>query len=171
MRIRLLFLFLILSLTGQSQTLVSGSFSLPKSEKFLTVEWDFSEAVIEQKYNEAEWKALNGEDKWTEAKDETLTLIMREMNKNLSNSRLTIVTKESGLSFSYTIYVCPQKLFKNGNNLSLYILKEISSGKEIGRCVIKGKGGKFGSLSNLLGDGYEEAARKMGKYLRSQKKL
>lgn len=156
---------------GFSQTLVSGSFSLPKSEKFITLEWDFSEALIEQKYNESEWEALNGKKEWSEAKTETLDLIKREMNSNMVKSRLTVVTKESGLNYSYSLYICPQKLFKNGNNLTLYVLKDNGSGMEVGRCIIKGKGGKFGSLSNLMGDGYEEAARKMGKYLRSQNKL
>lgn len=171
MRRFILLLLLMRSMISFSQTLVSGSFSLPKSEKFIIIEWDFSEAVIEQKYNELEWEALNGEKEWSEAKTETIDLIKREMNNNMANSRLTVVTKESGLNYSYSLHICPQKLFKNGNNLSLYILKEISSGEEVGRCIIKGKGGKFGSLSNLMGDGYEEAARKMGKYLRSQNKL
>lgn len=154
-----------------SQSQITGSFTLPETEKYLALDWDFSETVFDRKHNEKEWAALNGEKEWEEAKSEALGLILREMSGKMEKSRITVIKAESSLPYSYILYICPVKYNKKGDNVSFYVLKENATGKEIARCKIKGDGGHHGSLANLLGDGFEEAARDMGGYLRIKNKL
>lgn len=168
---KLLFIssFLLISAVSYSQK-VTGTFTLPQSEKFVSLAWDWSNTLIDKRLNEKDWASINGEDYWEKAKLEVLNLISREMNEKMEKSRISVFSPESKRETAYTLYICPIAYSKKGDNKSNYILKETKTGKEIGRCTIKGDGGSIGSVANLLGDGYEEAARKMGKILKSYNK-
>ncbi len=168
---QLLFILLILlSAPTYSQKLISGSFKLPAEDKYVVVDWDFSNTVFEKKFSEKEWIAINGQQEWENAREEALSLFLKLMNEELKKSRLIVIRSNSELKSNYTLYICPIELDKKGNNKSYYILKRNNSGEEVGKCLLKGDGGHWGSFANLLGDGYEEAAEKMGKYLRKQNK-
>ena len=160
-------LLTISSVSCYSQKLISGSFELPESEKYLAVDWDFSKTVFEKKFNEIEWTAINGEKEWEDAKSEALAFILVEMCGKMDKASIIAIKTGSNFTSNYTLYICPIRLNKKGDNVSLYVLKENSTGKECGVCRITGDGGSHGTLGNLLGDGFEEAARKMGKYLKS----
>ncbi len=169
---KLLFIcsFLLMSAVGFSQK-VTGTFTLPESEKFISIGWDWSDAVIDKKYNEADWVVVNGKEYWENAKMEVLNLLVREMNSKMEKSRITVISPESDTKTAYTLYICPIKYSKKGDNVSIYRLKENGSGEEIGSCKLSGDGGSIGSVANLLGDGYEEAARQMGKILKKYNKI
>lgn len=156
---------LFLSVSCYSQK-VAGTFSIPEDEKFIAVEWDWSQAVIDKKLNEKEWAAVNGEDYWEKAKQENLVMIIRIMNEPLEKARVSVISPDSKMQTAYTLYICPITYSNKGDNYSDYILKESRTGLEIGRCQLKGSGGRIGTVSNLLGDGYEEAAYKMGTILK-----
>lgn len=166
----ILSLFFLVSIAGYSQK-VTGTFSLPESEKFLDLKWDWSKAIIDKKLTEKEWAAVVGEKTWEEAKHEALLLIAREMNEKLVNSRIMIVSPENDTKTAYTLYITPYFYEKKGNNTSLYILVDNKTGNKIGACEVYGTGGKIGSVGNLLGDGYEESARKIAGVLRKYNKV
>ena len=174
MKRRLLLLMLVFSMSIScinAQKLISGTFTLPASEKYLAVAWDFSEAVIEKKYDEKEWEMINGKEVWASAKAEALGNIIVQMNEKMKKSRLICISLNSEIKPAYTLYIHPLTLNRKGDNKSLYILKETETGQEIGRAKRSGDGGSFGDLANLLLDGYEEAARAIGSYLTSKNKL
>lgn len=150
---------------------VEGTFSIPDSEKFIAVDWDWSQTVIDKKFSEKEWAAVNGDSYWEKAKLENLVMITRVMNEPLEKARVSVVSPESSMKTAYTLYICPISYNKKGDNYSDYVLKENSTGLVIGRCQLKGAGGRIGTVSNLLGDGYEEAALKMGKILMKYNKI
>lgn len=161
---------LLLSVSCYSQK-VAGTFSIPENEKFIAIQWDWSQAVIDNKLSEKEWATVNGEDYWEEAKAEILVMITSIMNEPLEKARVSVISPESKMNTAYTLYICPITYSKKGNNYSDYILKENSTGREIGRCQLKGVGGRIGTVSNLLGDGYEEAAHKMGTILKKYNRI
>ena len=154
-----------------AQKLITGTFALPSSERYLAVAWDFSEAVIEKKYSEKEWENINGREAWANAKAEALGYIINEINGKMKKSRLICISTDSDIKPTYTLYIHPLTLNRKGDNKSLYILKETASGREVGRAKRSGDGGHFGSLANLLFDGYEEAARDIGGFLAKKNKL
>lgn len=166
-----LFVFLFVSITGYAQKLLSGSFVLPESEKYIEVDWDCSKTVFDKKYNETEWKSIIGEKDWNNAKSEALAFILNKMNDEMKKSRLIAVKSGENLQSSYVLYISPLTLDKKGNNVTLYILKEKKTGAELGRLRKKGDGGHWGTLANLLGDGYEEAASDIGGYIKKHNKV
>lgn len=161
----LLFVFMLVSLPSYSQKTISGSFELPKGEKYLAVEWDCSKTLFEKKHSEKEWEALIGKEEWTQAKSEALSDMLVEMNNKMRKCRITVVKSGNELKCNYTMYIAPIKLNRKGDNTSFYILRRNSDGAEVGRVKLGGDGGSMGSLANLIWDGYEEASRKMGRYL------
>lgn len=169
-KILLLSLCLLFSMTSFSQK-VLGSFSLPESEKFLDVKWDWSKAIIENKLTEKEWAIVIGENDWEQAKLEALQLIIREMNEKLENARIMVIAPRNEKKTACTLFITPISYNKKGFNVSQYILIDNKTGNQVGICKIKGNGGKFGTMGNLLGDGYEESARKMGKILKKFNKV
>lgn len=167
----LLFVLMFVSLPGYSQKTISGSFQLPAEEKYLAVDWDCSHTLFEKKHNEKEWEALIGQEEWEKAKSEALTDILVEMNNKMRNARITVVKAGSDLKANYTMYIALINLSRKGDNTSYYILRRNTDGTEVGRIRVKGDGGSIGSLGNLLWDGYEEAARKIGKFFTRNNKL
>lgn len=166
----LLSLFMLVSMACYSQK-VTGTFSLPESEKFLNIKWDWSKAVINKKLNEQEWATVVGEKTWEEAKYEVLLLIAREMNEKLANSRIMIVSPENDTKTACTLYITPLKYEKKGRNDTQYILVDNETGDQIGQCEDSGDGGKIGSVGNLLGDGYKKAAQRVAGVLRKYNKV
>ncbi len=164
------FIFLVLSFlavnTMNAQKLISGDFSVLKSEKFLKVAWDYSETIIEKQYSESEWEKIRDPGEWENAKEEAMDVVLENMNDALEKTTLRVVGLDRDFEVKYVLYIKPIELDKKGNNRSDFILIEKETDKEVARLNIKGDGGHWGTLSNLLGDGFEESARSVGKYIR-----
>ena len=158
----------------------SGTFTLPESEKYLLLKFDFSNTVFEDKYNEADWALLNGKESWEEAKQDALGRIVELMNREMTKTRIIMVLDKmgvsgnSGIKPNYTLFITPISYFKNGKNKSNYVIKNNETGEILGIIETKGSGGHFGSLGNLLGDGFEKSAPyialKIAKYNKIKKK-
>ncbi len=63
----------------------------------------------------------------------------------------------------YTVYLRPQNIERKGNNSIECSFVETATGKVLAEFVVNGKGGTFGSMSNLWGDGMKSAGKKFGK--------
>ena len=81
-------------------------------------------------------------------------------NKQLTNVSL-FLTSEKGRK--YTLYIQPKNIERKGNNYIECSIKETATGKVMAEFVVSGKGGTFGSMSNLWGDGMKSAGKKFGK--------
>lgn len=81
-------------------------------------------------------------------------------NKQLTNVSL-FLTSEKGRK--YTLYIQPKNIERKGNNNIKCSIKETATGKVMAEFVVSGKGGTFGSMSNLWGDGMKSAGKKFGK--------
>ena len=157
-----------MSLSSYAQKAKSGSFELPANEKYITFDWDCSETLFEKKFNETEWCAFKGDD-WDKAKTLVIEMLVKDINESMNGSRVVAVLPNSELKASYIIFICPQKLDSKGNNITTYILKD-PKGKELGRTEFLGAGGRWGSFTNLIGDGYEDSGKKLGKLMKKYNK-
>lgn len=63
----------------------------------------------------------------------------------------------------YTLFIRPQNIERKGNNSIECSFVETVTGKVMAEFVVNGKGGTFGSMSNLWGDGMKSAGKKFGK--------
>ena len=118
----LVFAFLGFTLSSNAQKVLSGTFELPANEKYLAIDWDCTQAIFDKKYTEKEWHAIKGDD-WPNAKKQVIEGIVRDMNDKMGKSRIIAVLPGSELQGAFTLYICPQKLDRKGNNKSTYILK------------------------------------------------
>ena len=150
---------------------MEGTFTLPENEKYLCIDWDFSETVFEKKFDEKEWQSMIGKEEWENAKKEALSQIILHINTKMKKSRIIAVKSKSDLKSNYTLYIAPISLDKKGNNKSKYILKNSVTDEVVGEMIAKGDGGHWGDLANLLWDGYEEMSEKIAKKLVRDNKL
>ena len=164
-KIVLVMLLSLMTTSSSAQKVISGSFSALSSEKAVSVKWDFGSTVFEKKYNEREWESINGEAEWNKAKNEAMSLILKCINEELKKAHVYVVGENLSNECKYTILVSPINLDRKSNNKSNYYLVD-KNNTEIACVQIKGDGGHWGSLGNLLGDGYEEAAKKLGKLIK-----
>lgn len=152
------------SVNIHAQKEISGSFGCLSTERAVCIRWDFSNTLFENKFSEQEWEETKGKAAWNNAKNEAMDVIIENVNDMLKKEQVFVVKNSD--KAHYIITIAPLSLDSKGNNNSEYILTDIKNGSEEGRILIKGDGGHWGDLSNLLGDGYEEAARKLGKYIK-----
>jgi len=70
----------------------------------------------------------------------------------------TMGDSNNSVKSNYTMYIAPISLDRKGKNESLFILVNNETGENYGATKMRGFGGHFGSLGNLLGQGYKKAA-------------
>lgn len=174
-KLLILILFLIeASVSCFSQT-VNGDFTIPLTDKYVVLKFDCSKTVFENKYNETDWGLIVGVEEWAKAKKEALARIVGMMNEKMKKTRIIMVVEDPSSTISttksnYTLYIMPFTLNRKGKNKSNFILKENSTGNVLGFTSVKGGGGHFGSLANLLGDGYEDSAPDVAKLIEKYNK-
>ena len=166
-----------LMMNAQNPIKVKGSLSLPESEKYLLLKFDFSETVFEKKYNETDWALLNGKEEWEAAKQEALESIVSWMNEKMEKTRIIMVlekmvsSESSTFKSNYTLYITPESYSKNGKNKSLFVLKNNETGEILGTVATYEGGGVFGSLGNLLGEGYDSSSPEVAKKIAKDNKI
>ena len=164
-------------MNAQNPVKVKGSLTLPESEKYLLLKFDFSETLFEKKYNETDWALLNGKEEWETAKQEALEHIVSWMNEKMEKTRIIIILEKmlssdsSSLKPNYTLFITPKTYSKNGKNKSLFVLKENKTGEILGTVATFEAGAHFGSLGNLLGEGYDSSSQVVAKKIASANKI
>lgn len=88
--------------------------------------------------------------------------LIARANKELANVNL-FITKTAGRK--YTLTIKPQNITKKGDCSIECTIRETTTGRRMVEFVITGKGGTFGSMSNLWGDGMKSAGKKLGKLI------
>lgn len=176
----ILFVMMVLSLNMIGQQMnykVKGTFTMPESEKYVKLDFDFSKTVFEKKYSEADWAILNGEKEWESAKQEALEMIVEQMNKEMNKTRIILIIDKMNavggkkVETNYTLFVVPRELNKKGKNKSDFILINTATGEALGYVATSGSGAHFGSLGNMLGEGYEDSAPAIAKLIEKQNKI
>ena len=65
----------------------------------------------------------------------------------------------------YTLVLQPVSMNKKGNCTVKCFIRETESGKQVYEFYVLGRGGVFGTMSNLWGDGFQNAGRRLGKMI------
>lgn len=65
----------------------------------------------------------------------------------------------------YTLVLQPVSMSKKGNCTVKCYLRQTTSGKQIYEFYVLGRGGVFGTMSNLWGDGFKSAGKRMAKMI------
>lgn len=89
--------------------------------------------------------------------------LVEAANKKLSSCNLYLSKDKS---CKYTLVLKPQNVSKKGDNIIKCEVKTTSGKKTIAEFSIAGKGGMFGSMSNLWGDGFKDSGKKLGNFIK-----
>ncbi len=161
---------LLLTLCVNAQKVIfEGKAPSLKGEKKLNLVVDFSEMTIDDK-NVADWlKARQAEQPEYDAKNElenelkpsVLEHVVDGVNSKLKSAKAYVVVNAKT---DYTVVVKPLQIRRKGTNVNKCSVVD-KNGNTLVVFEVKGKGGTFGSMANLWGDGYKDSGKNLGKIL------
>lgn len=170
----LLFASLLMTMMSASaQKLIDGSLDRLVDARYVLVTWDFSETKFENSFMDEEtwiYKSNSSLKEWDQdTKPEVLEAFISKANRELSQSPITLTDEDMSHTTRFVMVIAPQRLHRNGNNQTLYLFRDMERNGEIFAVVkLSTMGGRIGTLTNLLSDGYKEAGELMGSYLRKK---
>lgn len=142
----------------QTATL-TGSFDALKEENLLDAEIDFDKGVYKLIPVE---EFVNVTPDWEKIKEETTDRFFQGLNKTLKLTHKAAV--KTGRQ-NFTIEVEIINVDDKGNTISNVQVTD-SEGKAIAKIEhLYGKGGRYGTFSNLMGDGLESTGEKIGRMI------
>ncbi len=160
----------LLTLSANAQKVIfEGQAPSLKGENKLNVEVDFSEMKIDKK-NVSDWLEFRqlqqpDYDAKKELEDELKPTILEQLcyglNSTLKRAKAYAVI---GAQTNYTVVVKPMSVEKKGSNVNKCSVVD-KNGTTLIVFEVKGKGGTFGSMANLFGDGYKDTGKNLGKIL------
>lgn len=163
---------LLLTLCVNAQKVIfEGKAPSLKGEKKINLVVDFSEMTIDDK-NVADWlKARQAEQPDYDAKNELenelkpsiLEHVVDGVNSKLKSAKAYVAVNTKT---DYTVVVKPLQIKRKGTNVNKCSVVD-KNGNTLVAFEVKGKGGTFGSMANLFGDGYKDSGKNLGKILAS----
>lgn len=175
MTIRKIIISLLLMLSygcGRAQQVTQGTISSLTGVHAVTVEYDFSNALVDgiplNDYIEIS-QLTEGDSyrqEFEQEKKEIIADFIEEFNDTNCPILLTISTNPA-----VSMLIQVKSISRNGNTITCdYTFKEKSSGHILAEIALTAKDGRCGSFSNLMGDAFEEAGKKLGKFIKKNLK-
>lgn len=169
----IIFILLILSCNcGNAQQVTQGAISTLQRLRAATVRYDFSNAMVgNESYKDFVQSMIYKEgDDFTTKFDEDLVEIISDFIEeyNDTNSPL-ILTTNKDTKATMTIYV--KYISSDGNKVEAdYVFTDKETEKLLVSIQMTAKDGRCGSFTNLMGDAFEAAGKKLGKYIKKNLK-
>lgn len=156
----------------KAQELVQGTFDSLNNIHVATVQFDFSQARVEEAPFEDFVGLLAFEDgsKFREAFDKDINDILIDFIEEFNDTNCPILlTVSPNPETVLTIKV--KEISRKGNAISCdYIISNKPDSNPIAIISMASKNGRVGSFTNLMGDAFERAGKDLGKYLKKQLK-
>ena len=149
--------------TSLAQKLQSGSLDFLSSTNTLAVAIDYSQAIISKLTYSTRCEV---DPDWKKGEEEIEKRFVIALAEELSKHGIGI-SKNS----SYTLNLIPIKIDNDGETRAQLYVKDADGNSVAFIDNLHGEGGRFGSLTNLTGDGMERLAHSLGSFLGKQKRL
>lgn len=172
-RIIMLFVGVMLFFAGaQAQQVTQGSIRALSDVRAVSVEYDFSNAKVEDLplYDYIQFMGMTEDKEYLDDFEKEIKEIIADFIEefNDTNSPILLAVSENP-TVSMTIW--PKQISRNGNTINCdYIFKDKSTNKVLANITSTTKNGRIGSFTNLMGDAFEKAGKKLGKYLKKNLK-
>jgi hypothetical protein len=153
-----------------AQENVSGRFPSLESGKAMNMQIDMSQMTISSQPIATWLKVRQAEQpQWDaqyevehELKPQVSAGLVSEANARLEKKGFVLLADSTT---QYTLKVVVINVERKGNNVNSCQIIDNASGRTLVSFTLEGKGGVFGSMSNLWGDGFRDAGKKLGKLL------
>lgn len=156
----------------KAQELIQGTFDSLNNIHIATVQFDFSQAQVEEAPYEDYVGLLAFEDgsKFREAFYKDINDILIDFIEEFNDTNCPILlTVSPNPDTVLTIKV--KRISRKGNSVSCdYIISNNPDSNSIVIISMASKDGRVGSFTNLMGDAFEKAGKDLGKYLKKQLK-
>lgn len=172
---RFITIYLLLALSSvfvKAQELVQGTLGSINNIYVATVQFDFSQAKVEEVPLEDFVGLLAFEDgsKFREAFDKDINDILIDFIEEFNDTNCQMLLTVSPNSET-VLTIKVKKISRKGNSVSCdYIITNKPDSKPIVIISMTSKDGRVGSFTNLMGDAFEKAGKDLGKYLKKQLK-
>lgn len=159
----------VTAMSARDNTIVQGSFQALKGVTKFNVEIDWSYLHINGlspqdwiKYRNAEQPSYDAEKEFeTELKPRWMEMV-KSCNEKLSKKNIFLLPEATEQPFK--IIISPHNIDKKGNLEALCSIVD-SDGEVIVKFALAGRGGIFGTMGNLWGDGFRSAGKNLAKML------
>lgn len=172
-RITAILMLLLLSwVDAQAQQITQGSFGALSGVHVATVEYDFSKAMVEAEplIDFVKTANLVAEDEYLVAFERAQKEVIAEFIEEFNESNCPILLSVSDRP-SVVLIISVKQISRNGNTVICdYTFKDKSKGAIILNIAMTAKDGRIGSFTNLMGDAFAEAGKKLGKYMKKNLK-
>lgn len=175
MTMRKIIISLLLMLSygyGRAQQVTQGAMSSLMGVHAVTVEYDFSNALVDgMPLNDyIEVSQLTERDNYKQEFEQEKKEIIVDFIEEFNDTNCPILfTISANPAISMLIQV--RSISRNGNTVTCdYTFKEKSSGNILAVIRMTSKDGRCGSFTNLMGDVFEEAGKKLGKFIKKNLK-
>ena len=160
----------LMSLTMNAQSITEGK--LPalygQTVKF-EVDWSqlkinnlgVADWLAYRSAEQPEWDARKELDK--ELKPTVLEQALPQLNKYMQVKDVAFLPAPQ--KAKYVLVFIPVNVDKKGNNLDRVQIRDAATGEKLCQLTVDGKGGHFGTMSNLWGDGFRSAGKRLGSFL------
>lgn len=167
-------ILLVMSLFGlmgtvNAQDLINGSLGFLNNERNLALTFDFSETEIEgmttKDFLSAKYKDIERGEKWLAlAQKEILAKFVCSFNETLIKKGIPLQCRKSE-SANYQAIIKAKSFTNKGNMTAVILLTKVGSEDVLTKINLSAKGGQFGTLANLMGDGFRNAGKKLAKLI------
>jgi len=172
-------LFFVLSLNAADKIdvkSIEGSFDALTGVKEFTFVEDWSRTYIED-LPLMDWARDRADknDRFDVSKMDTelkpeIRVMRTTANDKLKGSGIRLLPSASDIpTKDYLLVVAPLSIEEDGDQIDECVIKN-SAGQQIVKFYIEASGGTFGSMSNLWGDGFKDAGKKLAKILKKNLK-
>lgn len=168
----ILMLLLLYLVDAQAQQIKQGSFGALSGVRVATVEYDFSKAMVEAEplIDFVQTTYLVVGDEWLVAFESAQKEVIAEFIEEFNESNCPILLSVSDRP-SVVLIISVKQISRNGNTVICdYTFKDKSTGAIILNIAMTAKDGRIGSFTNLMGDAFAEAGKKLGKYMKKNLK-
>jgi hypothetical protein len=157
----------------QAQKLVDGSLDFLKGETTLTVIYDYSEMQLEQMSMKdflfVRFPQVDKREKWFKSWNEETIPDLKEkfllnFNKALINNKVSLRSIDAEKS-NYQATIKVLSVTKKGNTTADVIFTRVNSNEPLAKISIFAKGGHYGTLENLMGDGSKHLGTKLALFI------
>lgn len=151
----------LISLSANAVEIIDGSIPSLLGETKINLKLDYSGVMIDNKtvdewleYRQADQPIYDAKEELEKGiKVAVQEKIVKAINNKLREKRVYVTTNGSA---RYTILVCPLSISQKGKNSNFCFIQD-EKGNVLVSFTVNGKGGKWGSMVNLVGDGYGES--------------
>ena len=157
----------------QRNGIITGSLEFLKGEKELEINFDYSNVVIKNMKEKdfLEMKAMERGEKWVKYWNEEVKNTLKvKFIKHFNEKGILYAGFKDNPQAEYVATIYLFQVNEKGSIQSEVVFTKRGASQELARLRLNSRGGKFGTLENLMGEGYKRAGEDLARLIQRELK-